>query len=349
MQKRKDLVYKPNQTIMISNGEISLTQRKAYNVILQKAWNELKINKDQTSFQYNISELKEKAGIKATDNKRLKTDIARLKNIDVENVKENGDWSIFSLISSARKRNDVLEVELPIQVREALIDNTYYTTLDLLILKGLERKYSVILYEMAIRYNKRQIPEMTIEEFRALTGTDKKKSYNDFGLIRQKILTPALEEINSNKTDILLDYKTTNRGKKTLTIKFTVKPKPNKEFISAAAEISATSERVSICEAIEVETKKEIIRILKPLGVDFKIIQEFDINIELLKKQVETINGNIRDVRNVPGLLRYSVEKNLQPNEILQAIKSSKKRSNRDLEEREYSDDFYDSFFTNKK
>jgi len=340
---------------MISNGEISLTQRKAYNVILQKAWNELKVDKNQTLFQFNISELKEKAGIKTTDNKRLKTDIAKLKNIDIENVRENGDWSIFSLVSSARKKNDVLEVELPIQVREALIDNTYYTTLDLLILKGLERKYSVILYEMAIRYNKKQIPEMTINEFRILTGTDTKKSYEDFGLIRQKVLTPALEEINSYKTDIMLSYTTTTRGKKTLTIKFTVKSKENRELISVSDEISATTEitpgQMTLDEVLnDAELKGNISKILKPLGVDPKLIEKYDVDIEQLKRYVEIILKNKKAAETPTGLLIYAIRNNLAPEAITQMLRSQKKTSNRDnFDQREYTDDYFDNFFNNQK
>jgi hypothetical protein len=97
--KKKELVYKPNQTIMITNREITATQRKAYNIILFEAQNELKNNPNQVLFNFEISKLKQRAGIKASDNWHLKKDIKKLRNIEVEVVKDNGDWSIFGLIS----------------------------------------------------------------------------------------------------------------------------------------------------------------------------------------------------------------------------------------------------------
>jgi len=353
MQKNKELVCKPNQTIMITNKNITVNQRKSYNVILRKAWNDLKINPNQVLFEFNISELKQKAGIKATDNWHIKNSIKVLSDIKIENVKENGDWSIFSLISSAEKIGDNLVIELPFRVREALINNTYYTTLDLLIIRSLEGKYAVPIYEMAIRYQKKQIPEMPIEEFRLLTGTIEHESYNNFNNFQKKVLTPAINEINA-KTDILLDYSTSIRGKKTVTIKFTVKSKENKELGSTSDEISATSEitpgQMTLDEALnDAELKGNISKILEPLGVDPKLIEKYDVDIEQLKRYVEIILKNKKSAETPTGLLIYAIRNNLVPEAITQILRSQKKTSNRDnFDQREYTDDYFDNFFVNQ-
>ena len=82
------------------------------------------------------ADLKEKAGIKATDNWHLKKDIEKLREISVETIHNNGDWTIFSLIAQAKKKKDFLEIQLPEEIRQALILNDYYTTLDLMIIKN---------------------------------------------------------------------------------------------------------------------------------------------------------------------------------------------------------------------
>jgi len=228
--KKKELVYKPNQTIMITNREITATQRKAYNIILFEAQNELKNNPNQVLFNFEISKLKQRAGIKASDNWHLKKDIKKLRNIEVEVVKDNGDWSIFGLISYADKNDELLEVELPKPIREALIKNDYYTTLDLLIIKELQGKYAIILYEIAMRYQKKEIPKFTIEEFKELTGTSEIKSYNDFSLLRKKVIETAITEINE-KTDLEIDYKIKKRGRKVIEIKFSLIKKKRKVVI----------------------------------------------------------------------------------------------------------------------
>ena len=65
MENTKEILHKPNQTIMITNGKISATQRKAYNVVLYEAWNALKLDKTQRKFKFNIADLKDRAGISA--------------------------------------------------------------------------------------------------------------------------------------------------------------------------------------------------------------------------------------------------------------------------------------------
>lgn len=340
MQESGDVLYKPNKTIMITNKDITVNQRKAYNVVLHKAWNDLKINKNQTIFKFNISELKRKAGIKANDNWHLKKDMEDISDIKVENVKENGDWCIFRLISSARKNGDFLEIELPAPIREELIINNYYTALDLLQIQRLEGKHAVPIYEMAIRFKKKQIPEMTIDELRLLTGTNEKPSYNNFNLFKNRVLTPALKEIN-DKTDILLDYTTTTQGKKTVTIKFTVTLK------ESAEPIELMPGQLTIEDAL----KDTVEKIVEPLGVDPKLIKNFDIDIELLKQQVEAILKNKKYAKTIPGALKYSVQMKLKPEDIESMLRATSRRkpSNRDFDEREYSEDYYNNFFTNQK
>lgn len=224
MKNTKELVHKPNQTIAIKK-DITNVQRKAYNVILQKAWFELKYkDKNQRDFLFNISELKEKAGIGSTENKRLKECLEDLADIKVETFDDRDNWGFFHLISRVKKTDDMLLIELSGEITGALYDNEYYTTLDLLTIRGLTGKHSVPLYEMALRYKKVKIPEMPLDELRVLTGTDKKKSYDNFSNFEIKVLTPAINEINE-KTDIILKYKTITKGKKVVAITFDSKLK----------------------------------------------------------------------------------------------------------------------------
>ena len=69
---KKELVHKPNETIMITNKEITIVQRKAYNVILYQAQQMVRQNPEQKIFKFSIADLKEKAGINAANNVELK-------------------------------------------------------------------------------------------------------------------------------------------------------------------------------------------------------------------------------------------------------------------------------------
>jgi hypothetical protein len=223
MIKKKELaVKKPNQTIMISNGEITATQRKAYNVLLQKAQQDLKINKNQMTFLISIAEIEEKAGIQDTNNKRLKEDLTALMDVKIECIHEKNNWVKFVLLSQVRKEGDLLQFAFPPVIVEALLKGDYYTTLDLMILKTLKGKYAIIFYELAMRYHKVEIPKLDIDEFKALTGTE---NYRDFSNLRQMVIDPGLEEVN-RESDIIMNYETFTAGRKVVAIKFGVKQKP---------------------------------------------------------------------------------------------------------------------------
>lgn len=222
MTKKKELaVKKPNQTIMISNGEITATQRKAYNVLMHKAQQDLKTNKNQMTFLISIAEIEEKAGIQDTNNKRLKDDLTALMDVKIECIHEKNNWIKFVLLSQVRKEGEFLQFAFPPVIVEALLKGDYYTTLDLMILKTLKGKYAIIFYELAMRYHKVEIPKLDIDEFKALTGTE---DYRDFSNLRQKVIDPGLAEVNK-ESDIIMDYKTFTAGRKVVAIKFSVKQK----------------------------------------------------------------------------------------------------------------------------
>ncbi len=266
---KKELVHKPNETIMITNKEITIVQRKAYNVILYQAQQMVKQNPNQILFKFSIADLKEKAGINATNNVELKKSIERLKDIKIETVYENRDWSIFSLIAQAEKIDKHLEIQLPEKIRQALLENNYYTTLDLMIIKNLQGKYAIILYEFAVRYQKVKLPELSIQEFRKLTGTD--EVYKDFGILRLKTIEPALAEINE-KTDIIMRYEVIKTGRSITSIKFFAEKK-NEDNLQWIEPIEAV--------IVNTEYSDEVSEL-------FSILPEEE-KLERRKKEIETL------------------------------------------------------------
>ena len=120
------------------------------------------------------------------------------------------------------------------------MENSYYTTLDLLTMRNLQGKYAIILYEFAIRYHKVKLPELTIEELREPTGTSEVKSYSNFAMLKKKVLEPAVTEIN-RETDILLRYEEGEKfKKKVLTVRFYVQKK-NKDLLEDEITIETLS------------------------------------------------------------------------------------------------------------
>lgn len=360
IENKKELLYKPNQTIMITSEEITVTQRKAYNVILHKVWNELKINPNKILFNLSISEIKNKSGIKATNNVELKTNLIKLKRIEVDTIKDNGDWLNFNLLAQVKKVDDELEIQLPEAIRQALINNTFYTTLDLLTIKSLQSKYAIILYEIAIRYQKKQIPELTIEEIKALTGTGKIKSYNNFKHFNVNVLTPAIEEINE-KTDITLSFKEIKGAKnKVVAIKFTIHSNLseieqtdntvitiNKEILKISPEeqknIDLMGQTKEILEIFKNKYNEEleylyVNRMIRGKGIETikKYLDEFPIFVNEVRKRDKEIDS-------LPRLFTYFANKIKAKNKAKTNSPNIPQLTN--FEQRTYTEADFDNFF----
>lgn len=252
------MLYKPNQLVMGSNTKIGVVQRKAYNVILYEARIELMKNEKQTEFYFSIADLKRKAGIKATDNKRLKDSLKELMDITIEVIKDDkDDWKLFKLLSEADKEGELLYIELPRTIRKALLSDEYYTPMDLLDMAKLTGKYSTIIYEVYLRYKGVEIPFLTTEELKKLLGIEKESSYDkNFGMLRKKIIDVALEEIHE-KFNVKIIYDIKKRGRTISGIKFRIEKSEVKKKKSDPKKIKEVNPEYLNPDHKEVIKKRE--------------------------------------------------------------------------------------------
>jgi plasmid replication initiation protein len=126
------------------------------------------------------------------------------------------------LSSIERTDDDYYEFELNNHIINSLKNQTFFAPLDLMIINSLASQYSIIFYELAIQYKKYKIPKMKTEEVRRITNTqDIYKQFYDF---RKRVLDIACEEI-SEKTDIILTYKTEKIGRRIAFIDFEIEKK----------------------------------------------------------------------------------------------------------------------------
>jgi len=221
MNELKMKLQKHSAVIQISN-KISLQQRKAYNYLLYFAKKEVNQGYDKYIFETRVVELKKEAGIKATDNVKLKKDIEKLQTTLIQFSIFNKDgkqasWKSVQLLGGVEIVDGIIKYELPLSVREALLKPEVFGLIDMKIVKGFESKYTIALYELLEDYKKVSIPKMSIEEFRKLMGIENKYRY--FGETRTYVIDVAIKEINK-KTNFIVDYETENRGRKVTHIKF---------------------------------------------------------------------------------------------------------------------------------
>ena len=251
------LLEKPSGTIAIAGGDLDTRQRKFYNGFLLNAKKELLKNPNVERFTISLNELKKTLNIIEDDknNTYYKKLIKELYEVSIEyNVlkKDKEEYEIAHLLDNVRfeinleTKETIIRYTIPIMIKKSLLKilkgdpDSLYARIDLVIIKGLKSKYSVILYELCKDYEKVEIPEMTIEQFKKIFGIENKKSYNGssgFINIKQRILYPSIKELNDNPDiDFKIDYKLRKSANKYTHIKFIVTPKKLKQIKQSETE-----------------------------------------------------------------------------------------------------------------
>jgi hypothetical protein len=287
-KSKKALVFqKPSGTIALG-GNLDLIQRKFYDVLLY--YEKIQLEKDNTAYWFSVPLKALKDVLTESDKKQIKKkknkqDIDRnnlyykkiLKKMQYIMAEYNildkdyivdGQATLISdvkFITNTQTKETVVRYYLSSFVKDALLNiikgnpDTMYANLNLIIIKGLKSKYSLILYELCKDYEKVEVPEMTIEQFKKLFGIENKKAYNysgGFTHIRERVLTPATEEINNNENiDFSVSYNLIKQGNAYTHIKFIVTPKPKQKQLEQYKENSQTNILINAIPA-EYRTKQ---------------------------------------------------------------------------------------------
>ena len=273
MKKNAIVLQKPSSTIAI-RVDLDTIQRKFYDALLFVAKESLKRNINKESFVVSLSDLKfllDKISKEKMD-KNNKYYIEKLKELKEKNAEYNildkdTGWDIegwVSLMSELQVKRNVkteqIEIvfDLPKRIRKALIDpKGIYANLNLVIIRGLKSKYAIILYELVKDYEKVEIPEMTIEDFRKLFNIENK--YPKMPDLKRWVLNPAVNELNNNENiDFLVSYELIKQGKAYTHIKFHVKPKP------AQIKLKQQAKKVLSEELKENTEAKELLAMIPP-------------------------------------------------------------------------------------
>lgn len=233
----KPEVKKPVSTIHIDGRELTLVQRKLFNLLL---WNYYRENDTKKDFyQVKMSSLTKYLGYKSRKDKQLLKSLKKLGGVQIEwNLLDNGKqrWGFCNLISQVEIYDGVLNYSFPSRLKELIDDQRIYSFLKLHVTSLFHSKYSLSLYENMYRFiGVATTGWLDLEIFKTLIGVKNTKLYKDFFELRRKIIEPSIKEINE-VSDITIrpDYK--RKGRKVIGIKFSVKKK-EKPIISQLVEL----------------------------------------------------------------------------------------------------------------
>ncbi len=325
MKKNAVVLQKPSGTIAV-RVDLDAIQRKFYDALLYIAKDGLRENKEKKRFTVPLKDIKTILSKNDRINKNNSYYIEKLKEIK----KKDAEYNILdkdkglkiqgwvSLVSDLQITEDEkakvvsITFELPERIKWALVDpHGVYANINLVIVRGLKSKYAIILYELVKDYEKVEIPEMTIDDFRKLFNIENKyKGRIDH--VKEYVLEPAIRELNENENvDFLVSYELKKTGKVYTHIKFHVKPKP------AKVKLEQQAKKVLEAEVKENDEAKELLALIpsehrrKNRVVSLVLGSLETKGKEYTKAQIEYVNEKYESgkIKNYVAYLKNAIEK----------------------------------------
>jgi hypothetical protein len=224
-QEAKLEVIKHSAAIQIQNN-ITLLQRRAWNVLLFNAYNQLATEEEHSM---RIRDLMRMLEFESKNENYLKEALKALATCGVEwNIldKDGSEiWGVTTLLAHAEIRRGICTYAYSLALRRRLYNPDMYVRLDLRLQNKFDSKHAQALWELFTDYlgSKREhgeTPFISIEDFRKLTGTSEGK-YPLFRDLNKYVLKPAVDEIN-RVSDFRVMVEDQRQGRKVMALKFKI-------------------------------------------------------------------------------------------------------------------------------
>ena len=218
-------VIKASPAIQIQS-RISLLQRRAWNVLLANAYNELP---DKEIHSVSIVELAAKLGFGDGNQEYLKEVLKSIVDCKVEwNVLDKDkkeEWGVASLLAEVRIRDGICFYQFPHTLRLKLYNPRVYAKLNLRLQNQFRSRYALVLWEICFDYfdtdrDQGETPFIPLETFKSLMGLEE-TDYPVFKVLNRDLIKPAIKEIN-DLTNYLVEVEPKRLGRKIAELKFRI-------------------------------------------------------------------------------------------------------------------------------
>ena len=218
-------VIKASPAIQIQS-KITHLQRRAWNVLLANAYNELS-NID--IHHVSVAELARKLGFNSHNEEYLKETLEALVDCKVEwNIlgkEKKEEWGVASLLAEVRIKDGICAYAYPPYLRTKLHNPRTYTKLNLRLQNRFTSRYALILWEVCFDYfdtdrDQGETPFIPLEVFKGLMGFEKDE-YPIFKELNRNVIKPAMKEIN-DLTDYHVEVEQNRLGRRIGELKFRI-------------------------------------------------------------------------------------------------------------------------------
>ena len=236
-------VIKASPAIQIES-KITHLQRRAWNVLLANAYNELPTAEVH---RVNVAELAKKLGFNSKKLDYLKETLEALVDCKVKwnllNKDNRERWGVASLLSEVEIENGICTYAFTPYLRYKLYNPRIYAKLNLQMQDRFTSRYALILWEVCFDYfdiarKEGETPFISLETFKELIGLDKGE-YPVFKFFNRDVIKPAIKEINE-LTGYFVEVEHRRLGRKIGELKFRItKPKQISSDVPAQETVFA--------------------------------------------------------------------------------------------------------------
>jgi Initiator Replication protein, WH1/Initiator Rep protein, WH2 len=342
MLQGKREVIKHSAAIHIQNN-ITLLQRRAWNVLLANAYDELPV---QEHHRIRIQDLMRALEFDSKNDEYLKEALEALVSCKVKwNILDKDgehEWGVTTLLAEAKIKTGVCTYAYGPTLRDRLHNPRMYARISLSMQNKFESKHAQALWEVCTDYldevrNQGETPFIGLREFKGLMGIGTDGYGGEFKIINRDVIKPSVKEINTvTDFDVKAEYKREKR--KVAAVKFRVRrveqfpgqrPRQgelffdNKDTPLSVRELKNAGLAAEEAWKIWQEGFKYVEESRRPPNIGDNPEEAFDQyvleKVHLLKRwQAE------QKVRNITGFLREALRKNYANPEFVAEQKTRK-------------------------
>jgi len=222
MLKDKKEVIKHSAAIQVEN-RISLLERRAWNVLLANAYDELPTAE---THRIAVVDLTRVLGYTSRNHLHLRETLKSLMSAMLEwNIvhKDKEVWGATTLLAEVEIEDGVCTYAFGPTLRKRLYNPKMYARISLSLQNLFQSKHALALYELCIDYlheesNLGQTPFISVQDFRKLMGIPD-GMYPEFKKLNQYVIKEPLEEINE-VTDLTVTPEYKKEGRSVVAVKF---------------------------------------------------------------------------------------------------------------------------------
>lgn len=230
---RKTEVVKHSAAIQISN-RITLLQRRAWNVLLAEAFDQLL---SEEIHRLPVKRITEYLQYDSKNEQHLKDALTELMSTTVIwnmllKDRNKKTWIASTLLAGAQIENGILEYSFSPQLKQQLYNPAMYARISLSIQNRFVSKHALAVYELCVDYfdisrGRGETPWIEIDKYRRLMGLNDDE-YSAFKHLNTRVIKEPVKEIN-DKSNLWIDIEYRKEKRSVVAIKFLIKPNPNKE------------------------------------------------------------------------------------------------------------------------